>query len=468
MRRRMVAVCLLLVVVLGGTTLAAISGMDKKRLQRQAGDYLDPQADDTVRSKAREEFTDYFKKKKVKELADVEALSELLAECGKRSSRHRGIVELTFQGMAEGRKYKTIVSAPKKYDPNGPAWPLIFCVPDREQKAQDYLDKYWSSKAIRDEYIIAALEFDYSDVEVEERETVKEEGEVKTIKKMVKKPFDWTHLRGVEQWWRSLIGLMITEFKVDPNRVILDGAGLGATGNLSIAAGNSWRFAGLILRGGEYDDPTIQNFANLKVLAMPLPTAPEASAKTMEKLKEVAGKHFSAGTNGPEWMGGEDDGSAMLEWLNGAVRVRYPNPVTWTYTRDVHQIGHWVFVESVFKTTEPSRVTVEGDPKQNVIKIQTENVQKFDLFLNDLLVDLDKPFKIVINGAEPREFERTRSADDLLDHASVTGGKAPWDPGCVFTAEVKGLKVEPPPAGEKEDDAEKGGDKEEGNKEGGD
>jgi len=460
MRRLLVVVCLLFGVVAAGTAFAALD----KKLQRAAADSLDPHADAKARKDARQKFTDYFSsKRKMKELADVAGLAEILANAGKPAKRHRGEVTLEFDSVVEGEKVKVLVSIPRKYDLKGSSWPLIFCVPDKGESAKDYLAKYWGGKPIRDAYLIAVLEFDYSEVEVEERETVKEEGDVKIVRKIVKKPFAWSFLRAQGQWWRSLLGLIVFELKVDPNRVILDGAGLGATGNLSFSVGTAWRFAGLIDRGGEYDGAALGNLRTVKVLSMPLATASEKAGATTSKLKESQGDNFTAGTNEPKWSGAGEEGTELLAWLSRAVRQRYPLPATWTYTEDLHQIGHWVFITKVFDTDKPASITISGDLKTNVITIGTENVKKFDLYLNDLLVNLDKPFKIEINDGEAREYVRARSADDLLKHASVLGGgEAPWDPGCVFTAEVKDLVVSGGAAADEDkrdrkDDAKKGG-----------
>jgi len=224
MRRPLVVVCLLLIVVVAGT---AFAGLDKKKLGRSAGESLDPSLDDADRKEARKKFTDYFSKRRAKELADVEGLSEILANATKTGKRMRGEVTFEFENAGGGKKIKVLLSVPKKYDPKNAAWPLIFCVPDKGETAKDYLKKYWPGKLVREAYLIAVLDVDYSEVEVEEQDTVKEEGDVKIVKKKVKKPFSWDYLSAQGQWWRSLFGLMVDKLKVNPNRIIAVAAPLG-------------------------------------------------------------------------------------------------------------------------------------------------------------------------------------------------------------------------------------------------
>jgi hypothetical protein len=481
MRRLLVLVCSLLAILMAGRAIAAgLSKGDKRKLGREAGTYLSPDSDvkDDDRAEAKKKFVDFFSsRRKADDLADVVGLTEVLANAGERDSRRGGVTTVSFEATELTPECKVVVSVPKKYEGDGEGWPLIFCVPDKgpEPKkgekpkplAQSYLDKYWSSPAIRQKYVIAVLEFDYSEIEKTEQVAVKdEEGEVKYETKVSKTPFEWTAPRAKGQWWRSLLGVMVIEFKIDPNRVILDGAGLGATGNLSLAVSDAWRFAGLILRGGEYEGDALSNLAHLSVLTLPYPTATENSKKTAEALKKIAGERFTPGTNEPKWSGAGDKGTELMNWLDGCVRDRYPLPTTWTYTEAIHQIGYWVFINKVHDTSKPASITVSSDKKENVVTVDADNVEEFNLYLNDVLVDLGKPFKVVVNGEERTFDEKKRSAADVLDHAAVlVAGKAPYDPGVVFTAEIIGLKAAPKKdEGEKKDGEKDEGEKDEGEK----
>ena len=274
MKRLAMAVVVLGLAVLSTHAVLAMSQGEKKKLGRYASESLDPFADETARGKAWESFVEYFADRKAKDLAEVADLSEILANAADRKSPGRsGVYEsevlLSEIGMKSAEKWKIAVNVPKKYSGSGDsAWPLIVCIPDKGQDLVAYLDTYWKDPEIRETFLIAVLGFDYSDVTVTEREEVKDDttgkSEFKDVKKKV--PFTWDSLAALQRFWWHIRSLQLRTFKVDPNRIILDGAGFGRDGALSFATGNAWRWAGFVMRGGESDRPTTANLKYLRTL----------------------------------------------------------------------------------------------------------------------------------------------------------------------------------------------------------
>jgi hypothetical protein len=472
MKRLLVLSLILLATgTLSSPATAKLKKGELSKLQRWMTVWLDPFQDDETRAKALKEITDFFDNKRMgQELADVETLSQLLGASAKRDRVRGGSVlerSIDLSKLKIGRKYDYAVSVPGKYSGTDSAdpWPMIICLPGKDLNPAAYIEKHWKNEAVRDEYVIVALSIDYSDITETEEVLEKDEETGKWVDKVVTKeiPFTWSNRVALEKFWQAYLGLLIREFKVDPNRVVLDGAGMGADGVLNIASGTTWRFAGIIVRGGTVDpgNRQLSNLNYLPVLVMPDDKAPAVS----EALSKILPDSLTTGTSGPDWTGAEEGEAAeMHKWLAGAVRKRYPLPSTWTGVRGAHVEGYWCFVSGRFSEEAPFEVTISSDRKKNRVELTTTNVATMTLYLNDQLVDLDKEFTVTVNGKDLGAFTQERSAELMVKHSLIghDDGRLPRDPGCVFSAEVE-LKIPAPPApAESEKKAEGDGGSDEG------
>ena len=85
--------------------------------------------------------------------------------------------------------------------------------------------------------------------------------------------------------------------------------------------------------------------------------------------------------------------------------------------RDSFKKAYWVNIhvaESLLTTTgdDQPRLSVEADREQNRITVEAKSVERFELLLNDEIVDLSKEFTIVVNGKAIQE-QRRRSFRDM-------------------------------------------------------
>ncbi|MHC4471931.1 MAG: hypothetical protein ACYS99_13305 [Planctomycetota bacterium] len=386
-----------------GPAAAELTEVDRAKIREWMAACFDPWSSGGER--ALEGLTEFLGQRgKRQVLADVDTLSRLLARSAERRSQAPGIhdrkLRLADLGADSDEIYRYVVSVPDGYrgDLDGRPWPLIVCLPDKGQDSREYLDRYWADPAVRRNYLIVVLGFLYDDVI----------------------PLRWDSLEAARQYWAHLFNLQMLEFKVDPDRIVLDGAGFGARGALYWAATSSRVFAGLISRGVKPEGPGRQNLAHLKVLTLP---------------RDVAG--------------------SLRSWLADCVRERYPLPSAWSCFDGAAQSGYWVFVQRR-TLSEEAETTVSSDRAANRVDIAARNVSELTLFLNDRLVDLSRPFEVRINGHSVGRYWRPRSVEQLLGHAMVTAeGMVPYEPGVVFTAEVVGIEVPeewkppPPPASER-------------------
>jgi hypothetical protein len=313
------------------------------------------------------------------------------------------------------------------------------------------MEKYWKNKDIRESYLIAVIGFDYSDLEVEEQKEIKDDdGKVHMEAVKVKTPFSWDRVEAYIRFWKHIYNLQLREFKVNPNRIIVDGVGFGREGVMEFASGSAWRLAGVIDRGLESDKPVVQNLQYMKVLYLPS----AASEKPSDKMKEMLGGALTEGTVDAAWSASSEDGGAasLKQWLDSCVRARYPLPCKWVANERAQDFGYWTFVTRRFDANSPVEISVAADKAKNQVLVTCTNVAQFTLYVNDDLVDMDKAVTLVVNGKEGKPVTLTRSADQLLAHSFAhNDGKLPRDPGCVFTNEIRDVAVAAPPKEEKKD-----------------
>jgi len=463
MRRLLICISVVAVTLATTSAIARLSGADQKKIRRYMGAYLDPaDGKERQRNEALRDFNDHFTDRKADQLKEVEVLLELLAHAGERPKHDDGVHRKTVKLDEKGEETaEYVISVPRKYRGSGDAWPLVVCLPDEGQSAEDYLDTYWASEDIRDEYLIAVMDFDYGKIKkVENQQVEDEEGRIKFKQVEVEVPFSWEESQAIGQFWLTLLDAMVKTFHVNPNRVILDGAGMGSSGALQFGAGVSWRFAGLIVRGGAYSGAALENLNHIPVLAYPYATAGEEAEETLKRIESHREDGLDRAGDDDAWGGKDEDGGAkLLDWLNGCVRNRHPVPSTWVATKPSEHFGYWCFIRKRHDREQPARIRIESDRKENKVQITTENVAEFNLYLNDLLVDLDEQFEVWINGEMIGEFQKERSPDQLLAHAFAhEDGSPPNDPGCIFVNELTGIEVAEP---SEKDGGANGGEEEE-------
>lgn len=169
-------------------------------------------------------------------------------------------------------------------------------------------------------------------------------------------------------------------YHVDFERVILE----GRTAAVDLAAAFPYWLAGLVLRGGTLDArqrTLVPNFAWLPVFVV----ADEALAA---QLRGAGHKAVATGTS-----------AEALAWMKSQ-RRQLPTSYRWDATHPLHARSPWVQVEArdpgVAKTTlQVTRVDTPTDP--NTIRITSVGVRTLSVLLDDRIVNLDRPVRIVIN-----------------------------------------------------------------------
>ncbi|MCZ6596035.1 MAG: hypothetical protein O7B99_00185 [Planctomycetota bacterium] len=301
----------------------------------------------------------------------------------------------TQGSFEDGLKYAYRV--PRDYDPNGRGLPLILAIPDADERPAEHLRSHWTSRDILDGAILVSPQMP---ADRAEWDRVMVDG----------RPGGLCHVL-------TALRLAGERFAVDFDRVFVAGRGKGVPA--AIAAGNygPQLFAGVIGRGGDAGDQGPENFGNLPTYLM----GGGAKATAFQETARRAG--FDNCFLDP--TGSEKD---VWQWMLAHPRTPYPSRVSLVVGQPFPTRAYWL---RVAPTAPDARATASIDRSTNTVRVDTQDVSHVTLYLNDALVDLDRPVVVVCNGVE-HEVAIRRLLSSTLE--MLCDGTS--DPGCVYVAEA--------------------------------
>jgi hypothetical protein len=186
-------------------------------------------------------------------------------------------------------------------------------------------------------------------------------------------------------------------YHVDFQRFILE----GGEGAAAYAAIYPFVFAGLVLHNGPIEADLVPNYAALPIYVntgvtkdTPADKKADLEKKAQELKKTLEDAGHPAVTLG-DWSG-------QLAWMR-AQRRKVPTCFHWTMKRPEHQLANWISISSA-DASAPVRsldVTVRDTKDEpNTIQIDGKGIERISIFLNDDIVDLDRPVRLLLNGHE--------------------------------------------------------------------
>ena len=306
------------------------------------------------------------------------------------------VSEVKFSNAEMGMELSYAVWAPAKYEPKKP-YPLILCIPDKGERPVDHLTEKWISPEIRDNAVLAAVPMPADEALWGEAGSEGKWG-------------GGAHLLTV---FRDMSRTYATDF----DRVFIAGRGVGVAAAMTIASRSPDRYAGILGRSGDMGEMACENFKNLPTF---FAGAGGGASAFGEKCTKAG---YDNCTIKPE--GTEED---VWSWIKDHPRISYPNHVVLLPGIQIPNKAYWLGVQP---WDGQGKALVEGkiDRATNTITITGEGVTTIYLFFNDVLVDLDKPVKVVCNGAEHTDVI-PRNLGTMLDF--LTSGRS--DPGKLYIA----------------------------------
>lgn len=222
------------------------------------------------------------------------------------------------------------------------------------------------------------------------------------------------------RWVFGTFGEAIGRAAVDRSRVFLDCGKEASAFGLRFATLFPDRFAGVVLRDlRRADDLRLGSLANLPVLLVRSQATAAAVDALAQKLEQAAPGRCQVLEATDEYPH-PGSAKAIVAWMDAQQRTMTPTSVRIEPNTDDHNRAYWVDIEKAdLLDSSPAdrRVRIEAvaDRANNVVRVQCVGVERLRLHLNDELVDLGKPFLVVVNGREFRE-QRTRSFETLREN----------------------------------------------------
>jgi hypothetical protein len=229
----------------------------------------------------------------------------------------------------------------------------------------------------------------------------------------------------IELMWGTFADVLLNH-NVDRNRLYLD-CGRGACGfGLRFMTMFPDRFAAAVLRAPtEVDDIRLGSLHGLPILLL----RTEGTAKVVDALKarldEVSPGKATVLDVTDEYP--HKAATPQIEqWLADKKRSMVPAKVVIEPNHDIYNRAYWVDIDVadqlVTADTKP-RLEVTAEREANRITVKSVGVERFTLFLNDDLVDLDKEFTVVVNDKAFTE-KKTRSFWDMCERMIT---RADWE-----------------------------------------
>ncbi len=245
-------------------------------------------------------------------------------------------------------------------------------------------------------------------------------------------------LAGIDEFYRRIIQMAVACFNVNPNKVYLMGYSAGGDGvwRLAPRMADSWAAASMM--AGHPGDVSLLNLRNTPFMIWcgEQDAAYDRNKRCQERINEMDSLH-RADTEGyvfeghivkgkGHWMDLED--AAAVEWMASHKRNPYPTKIVWRQEEELHQHFYWLSApkEEMVRGKEV-RVALRG----NTISIERCDYQKLTICLNDEMVNLDKPVKVVCQGRTLFKGKAKRHAATLRHTLSERG-----DPAYMFPAQL--------------------------------
>ena len=217
---------------------------------------------------------------------------------------------------------------------------------------------------------------------------------------------------GFDEFYRRIIQLCIAYFGVNPNRVYLMGYSAGGDGvwRLGPRMADTWAAASMM--AGHPGDVSLLNLRNTPFMIWcgAQDAAYQRNDQCRRRIAEMDSLH-RADPGGyvfeghivegkGHWMDLED--AAAVDWMARHERNPYPEHIVWRQEEELHRHFYWITApadelargKEVRLGLAPSK---NGKPA-NTIVITHCDYSRLTISLNDRLVDLDRPVRVVWRG----------------------------------------------------------------------
>ena len=198
-----------------------------------------------------------------------------------------------------------------------------------------------------------------------------------------------------------------SRYHIDFDRVVLDG---GQDALLGVVTNATAFLAGLVLRDVAVVDGQIANakIADSLVNITHLPVYVVDRPDLAKALRAAGLRHVVEG----------DGRDTLVDWM-GRRRRHLPRRFDWEVVDADQQVAYWVSIDQpLWEAPRRTLTAAVREDDSNTIDIDAVGMTELSVFLDDTLVDLDRPVRLVINGTlvwDDRTRIRARYVDLMRD-----------------------------------------------------
>ena len=210
----------------------------------------------------------------------------------------------------------------------------------------------------------------------------------------------WDTPQGAQWAFSSLTEFIFKNVNYDASRIFVDGSGSSAAAALLYCARYSGMQTGAIVRGAP---PQQIDFGNCG--GTPLLFVGAESKEFFEANKALEGYVL-------EHRDALDD-AGLVSWITDHPKVWAPKKIAIETDKRDFAVSHWLRITYEDPAKEKMGIKVDAaiDVEKNQITVVTnEKVKGFEIYLNDAVVDLSKPIRVIHRyaGAEDAAKETVR------------------------------------------------------------
>ncbi|MCT4602630.1 MAG: hypothetical protein N4A59_06990 [Marinifilum sp.] len=253
------------------------------------------------------------------------------------------------------------------------------------------------------------------------------------------------HQDDIDDFINIIIQMAVIKEKVNPNKVYLLGYSAGGDGLYQLAPRMADRLAAASMMAGHPGDASPLNLRNLPFA---LHMGAEDGAYDRNKwavkwkgmldsleqanpgfYKHQVGIHEGHG----HWMKLKD--AVALPWMAEFKRNPLPQKIVWRQDNRHHEQFYWLWNHN-HQSRAGGEIIASYDSKSNTVNVSKSYTNHVQVYLNDQMLNLNKPVRIVYNGKEVQRKKLARNISNIYESLNYKG-----DPNLAFSAKVE-LKLD--------------------------
>ena len=233
---------------------------------------------------------------------------------------------------------------------------------------------------------------------------------------------DWDmHFKpGLDEFYKDIILFAYSHLGVNPDKVYIMGYSAGGDGVWRLAPRMADTWAAASMMAGHPGDVSLVNLRNTPFMVWcgALDSAYDRNRQCSARIAELDSLqnsdpegyihegHIVAGKS--HWMDQAD--TLAVGWMAQYRRNPYPSKIVWRQEEVLHDSFYWVSVpDGEMARGKEVRLSVSD----NVISIDRCDYSRLTFGLNDSIVNLDKPVKVIMNGRTIARKKLVRSRETM-------------------------------------------------------